>query len=273
MRKFTNCLPSLQRHSSVAYLHSSNSNIKSSPFLSSENKRPLFYVHRAAQGTDEWKKSRLYRITCTKIVSILGLSSFQTSQQALAEILGETENKSSEAMEWGVKNEQNAREALQKIVSPQGYYLKSVGLCVSSDYLWLAGSPDDLIEFSSSLSNESNSSMDQETIKQHYPNGKGVAEYKCPASKKLYSKIPEAHALQMAGLMAILNRSWGHYVCWTPNQHKIETVFFDSLNWKDFIFPQLFHFYQSQLVPAMKQRGIDPDKWYAEQQQYFTPFY
>lgn len=103
-------------------------------------------VISAPQGSLEWHKLRLAKITGTKLEDVMGTP--KARRKLISCLVAEegTEQpkivRASAEMERGTAEEVFARKAFEKKYNKK---VKQVGICVSDKYPWLAYSPDGLI--------------------------------------------------------------------------------------------------------------------------------
>lgn len=134
------------------------------------------------------------------------------------------------AVAWGTTLEPVAKLYHE---AEQGVIVVPSGFVVHPDIDWLGGSPDGLID------------------------GRGMSEYKCPYSQKVWDEPPEYYIPQVQGLLEILDRDWCHFVCWTPKEvatWKIER----SQEYWDWMLPKLCEFWayvECDIEPPPFARG------------------
>lgn len=99
------------------------------------------------QGTPEWERARLEKITGTRLADAIGTPAKQESliNELIAENLTESrkETYTNMAMARGSEAEEHAIEEYEEAT---GEITEQVGFCVSDEFDWLANSPDRLIE-------------------------------------------------------------------------------------------------------------------------------
>lgn len=155
------------------------------------------------QGTDEWKKARLGKVTGTRLKSAVGSRSVQETliyELIAEELSGEIEDLyQSDAMKWGTDHEDGAVFFYEK---RYGIKTERVGFCLSDEYDFLALSPDRLVK-----------------------KGKkyvGAVEVKCPTTKvfiKYVSKgaVPTEYKWQVVNYFLVCpDLQWLDFVIYDP---------------------------------------------------------
>ena len=96
------------------------------------------------QGTDEWLKHRLWKVTWTKLKDVMWSNNLKLIDELLAEILTAEwkENITSRAMERGTDEEPHAIKEYEKLT---GQKVSMVWFCISDEFNYLGLSPDWLI--------------------------------------------------------------------------------------------------------------------------------
>lgn len=152
-------------------------------------------IIECAQRSEKWYSERLGRITASNADRLLTTAKRATYQkELLAEILaGQQDIYVNDAMQWGIDTEAQARASYE---FHTGRLVHEVGLCVHSDYDFIACSPDG---FSSD----------------------GLVEIKCPASTKNHITHIESgpgsdYYAQMQFQMLVTDRPWVDFVSFDP---------------------------------------------------------
>lgn len=157
----------------------------------------------AAQGTDEWLKSRIGNLTASRMADAMAVTRTGESEKRRKlklDIVAErltgraTEVFVSDAMKWGMKYESEAREAYENAT---GNLVQICGLAMHDTIPHLGASPDGLI--------------DEDCI----------WECKCPntstyLSYKLAGTVPEQYKPQMLLQMICTGRSKGVFTAYDP---------------------------------------------------------
>ena len=155
------------------------------------------------QGTDEWLHIRLGKVTASGVADVLAKTKSGVSASrgnyliklALQRITGEIEDGfTSDAMQWGIDNEAQARVAYE-ITS--GNFVDQVGFVEHPSINWFGCSPDGLVS------------------------NNGLVEIKCPNSATHWSYIragepPTKYYIQMQAQMACTEREWCDFVSFDP---------------------------------------------------------
>lgn len=161
----------------------------------------------ASQGTDEWRKSRVGRVTGSNVGAILGLSPYNdragVMRSMVREALGaETEFKGNVATEWGKFNESLARAQYEM---DTGRKIDDCGFFPYDD--WLGASPDGLVEEHAIWENKC----------PYY-----IRNDRHPTFKKL-SEMPHYYAQIQIELLCS-ERQKCVFTQWTPHEMVHETV-------------------------------------------------
>ncbi len=104
-------------------------------------------VIQVEQGTDEWLKLRLGKITGTRLKSVMGTKGAQ--ETLMYELLAEQLSGQQEqvwvnaAMQWGTDHED---EAVQMFEKGKRKKSEAVGFCISDEFPYLGLSPDRLVK-------------------------------------------------------------------------------------------------------------------------------
>ncbi len=155
------------------------------------------------QGTDDWKKIRLGKVTASHVADILAKTKTGASASranylikvALQRVTGEAEEGfTSEAMQWGVDNEAQARIAYE---ATMGNFVDQVPFVDHPTIKWFGASPDGLVGID------------------------GLVEIKCPNSATHWDYFkskqpPQKYITQMQAQMACTNRLWCDFVSFDP---------------------------------------------------------
>ena len=180
-----------------------------------------------------WYKHRKGRITASKIFSVCHTSLTKPSKVLINSILQENPRVHAASLEWGIKNESIAREKYRNEVCTQheSFKLELAGLFVNPSYPYLGASPDGLVSCRCC--------------------GDGLIEIKCPFSirnsdpktvctSNFYLKHTEEglqlsrkhnYYLQIQGQLAICQRSYCDFICWTPKGMYLERIKKDDMIW------------------------------------------
>ena len=158
----------------------------------------------AAQGTEEWKRQRLGKITASRFCDMMtngrgtgamGKTAYSYMYDLIAERLtGEPQDEIiSKHLDWGNANEPQAR-AMYCLIS--GRRVTQTGFIAMNDDI--GGSPDGLVGDS------------------------GGVEIKCPSSSRIHlgyieqCKVPNDYFWQVQGLMWVTGREWWDFVSFDP---------------------------------------------------------
>lgn len=198
-----------------------------------------------------WYQHRKGRLTASQFGDICKTSLKSPSQSLIQSILERKSTPKIPAVKWGIDHESEAREAYVKKMqeSHQDFKVEMAGLYVNPLSPHLGASCDGLVSCLCCTSS-----------------GLGVLEIKCPFSVR--HSVPTNAACfvvgeggvqlsrkhdyyyQIQGQMAVLERDYCDFVCWTPLAVQIERVYYDD----DFIstmIPKLDSFFLKAVLPRI----------------------
>lgn len=234
------------------------------------------------QGSAEWLRSRVGRITSSNFGAAMGINPFTNRRQLLKQLLWGGFH-GNVATAWGqnhenvarteyVENiedeirqqlaEQTALRATHDAIEEAGdgadsgvldddnilvsISIEETGLLITPERPWMGNSPDGIIHHT-------------------YKSGrkeKGLLEIKCPFKKQFYTPnpVPAYYYSQIQGTMGNLGLPWCDFVVWTPTGMQITRVLFDQTYWDEDMLPKVSQFYFDMYMPLaiQKQKGILP---------------
>lgn len=199
-----------------------------------------------------WYQHRIGRLTASKFGLICRTTIDSPSQSLVSSILIHKHINSAPIV-WGRKNEAIAREQYKKLMkhSHQNFSVKVTGLHINPAYPHLGASPDGLVSCDCC--------------------GEGMVEIKCPYSIKdlppvaavnnrnffmskdengMHLKKSHAYFYQVQGQMAICERSYCDFVCWTPEGTAIERICKDQAFF-DVVKEKLDEFFVKVILPRV----------------------
>ena len=164
------------------------------------------------QGTEEWLKIRLGKVTASGVADVLaktktGVSASRANyliKLAIQRTTGQIEEGfTNDAMQWGKDHEAQARVAYEVV---SGNFVDQVGFVEHPSIKWFGCSPDGLI------------------------NNNGLVEIKCPNSATHWSYIkddgpPTKYYIQMQAQMACTEREWCDFVSFDPRMPERSKLF------------------------------------------------
>ena len=164
------------------------------------------------QGTEEWLKIRLGKVTASGVADVLaktktGVSASRANyliKLAIQRTTGQIEEGfTNDAMQWGKDHEAQARVAYEVV---SGNFVDQVGFVEHPSIKWFGCSPDGLI------------------------NNNGLVEIKCPNSATHWSYIkddgpPTKYYIQMQAQMACTEREWCDFVSFDPRMPERSRLF------------------------------------------------
>jgi len=181
------------------------------------------------QGSEQWHKARRGMLTGSMFAAALGLSPYCSRQKAWRLITGrEPPVTINPAMQWGIDNEENARNAYEIAT---GNLVSQAGFSIHPIFDYIGCSPDGFVGEA------------------------GVVEFKCP--QRLYETIPDYYLPQVLGEIHITGRQWCDFTAWTPEGHWTKRVERDDNAWKE-IEENLIEFWETYVLgdqePPRKRR-------------------
>lgn len=176
-----------------------------------------------AQRSEEWFAARKGRITASLAAGCLGLDPYCSPRKAWKQITTGGAGAPNRAMLWGVINEGTCRAAYEE---ETGNLAFETGFWVHPEYPWLGASPDGLV----------------------LPNG--LLECKCPY--KLPAGPSEAQRLQMLVQLAVCERAWVDFYCWTPSATLLQRVLRPAATVLDNLVSRLKEFYDAFVVTGVQ---------------------
>jgi putative phage-type endonuclease len=164
------------------------------------------------QGSDEWLHIRLGKVTASGVADVLAKTKSGASASkgnyliklALQRVTGTIEDGfTSDAMQWGIDNEAQARVAYE---IRSGNFVDQVAFVDHPMIKWFGASPDGLV------------------------NKDGLVEIKCPNSATHWSYIkagepPMKYYIQMQAQMACTGRQWCDFVSFDPRMPERSKLF------------------------------------------------
>lgn len=144
------------------------------------------------QRTEAWFLERSGRLTASQFGAALGLSPYLSRQELWRQLTGRAEPfTGNPATDWGQEHEKDAIHAFEV---DTGLLVKPAGFVAYQE--WSGCSPDGYIE------------------------GNGLIECKAPHSQRVYDAIPEHYLAQVLGQLAITQRDFAWFCCWTPHDFR-----------------------------------------------------
>lgn len=172
------------------------------------------------QGSDEWRKARLGRVTASRISDIVAKTKngwASARKNYAADLVCErltgipTNSFVNDAMKWGTENEPHARDAYTDWL---GVGVEQVGFIDHPSIAMSGASPDGLV------------------------GPVGALEIKCPNTAThidtlLTKKIPEKYLYQMQWQMACTGREWVDYCSYDPRMPESLRLFVQRVKRED----------------------------------------
>lgn len=165
------------------------------------------------QGTEEWHKLRLGRITASKFKDVMSGGQGKTRKAYMLQLCSEiitdslVENYTNEYMEWGIETEPQAKANYELITGNQVDHVAFI----KHDLIKAGCSPDGLV------------------------GDDGMIEIKCPKTSTqietfLSGKMPSTHIAQVQGQLWIAEREWCDFVSYDPRINGASSYFSVRVN-------------------------------------------
>lgn len=196
-----------------------------------------YWLHSAAQGTQEWLNARKFRVTSSVIYSfvfpvVYGNTILSEPEEVLNQIAtGEAkkfDSFSKANMRRGNRLEPKVRKRYEKL---NNVTVLELGLAVPKWNPYIAGSTDGDVEGTEGLIE----------IKCVMKLSKAILEVmkrfeKTGKIPNNYDHIPPAHLFQMMTCMKILGKKWCDYIAYSEFEKKefVQRVFFSEEKWEEF---------------------------------------
>ena len=229
--------------------------------VSQQEVRYLSEATRLQSESLLWFEHRKGRITTSQFGAVCRTCIDAPSQSLIKRIMQQVPTPKVAALEWGKTYEPKARMEYVNVVETKhtSFKVEMTGLHVNPQYPHLGASPDGLISCSCC--------------------GNGLLEIKCPYSKRNLDptqivdssfylnptesglKLSKAHDYyhQVQGQMAICERSYCDFVCWTPLGMHIEQIERDPSHFQH-MKPKLDSFFTRVILPQVLCKPDGDDK-------------
>lgn len=210
--------------------------------------RGRYLEHWAEQGSEEWKKARVGRITASVAGTLAGLNVFKSVESVAETILGKEDvipESNREDIERGQKCEAPTRKWIEK---KYNYEIIERGLCVYKENKIIASSVDGDIVGEDCIIE----------IKHPRKMYRGLSDYMnavnngWQAPKDYYEHVLPTHFAQMQQGCFVLGRKWCLYVVRDIYEGKIFTqrIPFMSQYWDNF-YKKILHNYSIHVEPLL----------------------
>jgi putative phage-type endonuclease len=156
-----------------------------------------------------------------------------------------------EAMLYGRKNEETARQELEKEI---GENVQKCGIFIDKEHFFLGGSPDGLVNENATVEIKCPSSAKDLTPDEAIKNKK-VTFWTIEKNGEI-GEIKKNHDFyyQVQGQLRVTGRQFCYFVLWTSKGIKVAKIARDDAFWETSMFPKLKKFYMDCLLPEI----IDP---------------
>jgi hypothetical protein len=228
--------------------------------MSKENKKKWldkgeYWLSTAKQGSPEWKKQRMCRITGSRVGSFVGHSRFCGVEKSAKEITGilniSFSENSKALMSNGIRGEPHARKWLSEKL---GKDITEVGLAVPDDFI-LGASVDGIIDKDTICEIKVPAKMYEPLIAHRNTKKKHPKYY--------HNHIWDSHYDQMQLGMFVVGAKWCHYVVYLPKADDLsepldvyhEVVPFNKGYW-NFLYEHVKNNYEEHIEPIMKKYKI-----------------
>ena len=225
---------------------------------------PTYYLSTAPQGTDQWLKDRIGRITMSSISSCTNRASYkQNPEDIVNNICGIKKEESHESlgyMEHGIKMEPVIRNWYSDTILKKP--IKEVGLAVWKNDVRFGGSLDGEIDDEEGIEIKAPRKMYFKLIEYIESRKKGYSFY-----SGFHDHIFNSHYDQMTGNGVITNKKYMHYivVCTDTQNAFVQRFPVDHDLWNNVLYPRAVDFYEKLIQPKMDELKLtvkDPKNEY-----------
>lgn len=205
-----------------------------------------------------WHKYRIGRITASNFAAVSKARLSTPPMSLTKKLMGETrvDFNTVPALKWGVTNESVACNAyvMKAMTEHERFIFRPAGLFVNKDFPHLGASPDGLVTCSCC--------------------GDGLIEIKCPYKHRdkdpttvidrdfclqpdgnLCLSRTHDYYIQVQGQLAICDKEYSDFICWTPHGMYVERVTVDPACF-DKIKPSLDKFFKDVLLPCLLRGSV-----------------
>lgn len=239
---------------SKSSLASASSEAFQSLLLTNQEAEYLEYSTRLQAQCDLWFKHRKGRITASNFAAISHTQIDHPSVSLLKKVMQYTQTQTNRvpAMKWGVDHEDHARQEYLEIVTQnhERFEHHPAGLTVNPKYPHLGASPDGVVSCVCC--------------------GRGLLEIKCPYKHReehplqvvdpdfclhiidgeVILKRNHDYFIQVQGQMAICEKEYSDFVCWTPKGLHVERIEYNPSKFLQ-IKPSLDSFFKNAVLPEL----------------------
>ena len=212
-----------------------------------------YYASTERQGSDEWKKLRVGRITMSSISSCIGRSGYNECKEKIAENICNVlvKNPVNEYMIHGIKTEPIIRDWYSDTIRKP---IKEVGLAIWKKDLRFGGSLDGEIDDEAGIEIKAPNKMYHKLIEYIESKKKGYTFY-----PGFHEHVYNSHYDQMTGNGVITNKKYMHYVvvCTDTQQAYIQRFPVDYELWETELYPKACKFYEEYISPRMKELNVE----------------
>ena len=212
---------------------------------------------KGQRNNPKWFEMRRFRLTASQFGRVRCLRDNTKPDSLVLKILGVKKIGRSQAMQWGIDNEELAMQQYVEYQHKNGHvslYACTTGLYVSTSHSFLGASPDGAVF----------------DITEPAPHG--FLEMKCPYSQRHLTpveacrspgffckldngqpKLVHSHPYysQVQGQMGIGERSWCDFVIYTEKGISVERIPYNSEFWEKELLPKLVHFWECCVAPEI----------------------
>lgn len=217
---------------------------------------PTYTLSLASQGTDEWKRLRLARITMSSISACTGRNGFKVNKEELArKICGEETQVTNSYMQHGITMEPIIRDWYGETFK---YNIKELGLAIWKQDPRFGGSLDGELNTEEGIEIKAPNKMYHRLVEYIEAKTKGFNFY-----PGYHEHIFNSHYDQMTGNAIITNKKYMHYVvvCTDTQQAFVQRFPVDVKLWENELYPKACLFYDNYIQPFLdsgKITRIDP---------------
>lgn len=209
---------------------------------------PTYNLSLAQQGSEEWKKLRIGRITSSNLASCTGRNGYSVNKYELArKICGSDDTEINSYMQHGMTMEPLIRDWYSEIIKKP---IKEVGIAIWKKDPRFGGSLDGEIDDEQGIEIKAPSRMYQKLVEYIESRKKGYSFY-----PGYHEHVFNSHYDQMTGNGIITNKKYMHYVvvCTDTQKSFIQRFPVDVDLWEREIYPKACAFYENYVSPTLKE--------------------
>ena len=206
-----------------------------------------------------WFEQRRGRLTASRFHSICHTKIQHPSQSLISAVFQHNAGSKSAPITWGLENERVARQQYEEASknTHSSFQIKPAGLYVNPNYPHLGASPDGLVTCTCCGDGLLEIKCPY-SIRHTTPNSAGNNFYLKHTSQGLKLSPSHAYYSQVQGQLAICDRLYCDFVCWTPKGIHIERIFKDDKVFLE-MKPKLEAFFIHIILPCVLRGQMEKE--------------